>query len=99
MIFIIQGFKTIVFIFIAMFTTFWKNNNRSMSSGKKIIHDRSNPYRCKKMYFISPKNSLQNGYAVGSLSFQMKMIWRLQVQSWQQASNNTGILKTCHGYC
>ena len=32
---------------------------------------------------------------VGSLSFQVTIIWKLEVQSWLQASNRTGILSTC----
>ena len=33
---------------------------------------------------------------VGSLSFEETIIWRLLVQTWQQAGNNTGILNTCY---
>ena len=32
---------------------------------------------------------------IGSLRFLVTINWRLQVQSWLQANNNTGILSTC----
>ena len=35
------------------------------------------------------------GLLSSSLSSNETIIWRLQVQSWLQASNNTGILNTC----
>ena len=78
MIFIIKGFRTIVFIVIVISTTFWPI--------------------CPPAFFICLSNSGNIAYRLKALipeGSKKTIIWMLQVQSWLQSSNNTGILNTC----
>ena len=47
------------------------------------------PY-CIKLYTWSTQQDI-----VGHLASEETVKWRLQIQFWLQASNNTGILNTC----
>ena len=102
----LRVFRTIVFIFIIISTTFPTICSpaffRYLSNSGTFTELQTTSF--KNIKFISPKNSLwivqqdtwHNGYRHWFPKLLKKtIIGRLQVQSWLQASNDTGILNTC----
>ena len=76
----------------------WANKNWSTLN----IKCNCNNYKEIKFSIFEPATSRcvqqdtqRNGHRCWFPKFLKRIIWRLQVQFWLQASNNTGILNTC----
>ena len=100
-VFIIKGFQTIVFIFIVISTTFQSIcppaffrcllNLGTYSELWTMSFIESMGVACSdSITLCSNRTHSITVIGIGSL-----IIWRLRVQSWLQANNNTGILNTC----
>ena len=106
MIFIIKGFRTIVFIFIVISPTFraiclpaffkWLSNSGTYTELRTTSFIESTAVACSDSVSHNrvQQDTYRNDYTRCFLKLQRRITWMLQVQSWLLASNNTGIVNT-----